>query len=97
MKQIYGIRDRLAGALVGNAMYLLMCFRTEQEATRYFADAIFDEKSILAKHPADYELVCCGTLDEDGTIVQLDTPAIVVTGDTIKTLFTAEPTLVREA
>lgn len=96
MKTIYAIRDRVAQALVGNAMYILMAFRTDQEATRYFADAILDEKSILNKHPADYELIKCGRLHDNGDLEPDQQPNnIVITGDAIIGL--ASPQLVKES
>lgn len=95
MKHIYAIRDRVADALVGNAMYLLMVFRTDQEAVRYFADCILDEKSILNKHPSDYEMIKNGAVDDNGFISHLNSPEIVATGDAIMAL--QQPKLEREA
>lgn len=97
MKFIYAIRDRLAQDLVGMQMYTLFVFRTDQQAVRYFADSILDDKSVLAKHPADYELVHLGTIAEDGTITS-ERPRIVITGDAlIAATTTHQPQLVQEA
>lgn len=93
-KGIYAIRDRVAGELVGMRMYLLMIFRTPQEAARYFADAINDTSSILNKHPGDYELVTLGAISEGGEITP-DAAKIVITGDAL--VATQEPALVKEA
>ena len=93
-KTIYAIRDRVANDLIGNQMYLLMIFRTDAQAVRYFADAVLDDKSILNKHPTDYELLALGTISEGGDITS-DTPRVVITGDTL--VATQSPTLVREA
>lgn len=97
MRQIYAIRDRIAQDLVGLRMYSLMCFRTDQEAARYFADAINDTSSILNKHPQDYELILVGAVDDTGQIFPRspDTNALIVTGDTLVALQT--PSLVKEA
>lgn len=85
--KIYAIRDRIADELVGMHMYLLMCFRTHEQAARYFADAINDTTSILNKHPADYELIQVGELDRDtGNIRQLTPIQLIVTGDTVLAL-----------
>lgn len=86
MKNLYAIRDRIAEELVGRAMYLLLCFRTDQEAARYFADAINDETSILHKHPSDYELLKLGTVNEHGYIKPHAEPSIVITGDALVAL-----------
>lgn len=83
MKSIYAIRDRVAQELIGLRMYLLMCFRTDEEAARYFADAINDTTSILNKHPADYELLRLGSIDDQGTIAISAQPQVIITGDTV--------------
>lgn len=85
MKKIYAIRDRVANDLVTMQMYSLMTFHNDQSATRYFADAILDPKSILNKHPADYELIVCGHVNQDGHIEQegWDAPEIVITGSAL--------------
>lgn len=101
MKKIYAIRDRIANELVGMSMYMLFAFRTDQQAIRYFADAIMDEKSILNKHPADYELVSVGQLHETaaGEIILTDgTHHVIITGDALIAATTEhQPTLVRES
>lgn len=81
-KGIYAIRDRIANDLVGLNMYVCMCFRTNEEAARYFSDAVNDTTSILNKHPADYELLLLGFLADDGTI-NSGTPQLIITGDTL--------------
>lgn len=93
MKNIYAIRDRVAKEYVGNQMYLLFVFRTDQQAVRYFADAILDEKSALAKHPSDYELVKLGYIEEDNlsephltshdVLTSQDVYTVIATGDAI--------------
>lgn len=96
MKQIYAIRDRLAKDLVGMQMYLLLVFRTDQQAARYFADAVNDKTSMLNKHPADYELVRVGSIDEQGNIVPSDPfMNIIITGDALVAV--QEPALVKES
>lgn len=93
MRRIYAIRDNVAGEITGMRMYTLMTFRTDQEAARYFADAVNDTSSILNKHPEDYELILCGDLDDGGTITALQTPTFIVAGNTI--LATQQPALVK--
>lgn len=78
MKHIYAIRDRVANDLVG--YYPLVVMRTDSQAVRYFGDSLAQEKSALGAHPNDYELIRCGAIDDDGTIQQLHTPQIVITG-----------------
>lgn len=101
MKTVYAIRDRIANELVGVSMYLLFAFRTDQQAVRYFADCITDPKSILNKHPADYELVAVAELHDSaaGEIVLADgRHRVVITGDALIAATTEhQPQLVRES
>lgn len=94
MRYIYAIRDRIANDLVGMHMYTLMLFRTDQQAARYFADAVNDQTSILNKHPGDYDLIKLGYLTEDGYIKTQDVHDIVITGDALVAV--QEPKLVQE-
>lgn len=41
-----------------------MCYKATGEAIREFADAVNDEKSFVAKHPADYTLFEIGEYNE---------------------------------
>lgn len=95
MKGIYAIRDRIACDLLAMHMYVLMVFRTDQQAARYFADAINDTTSILNKHPADYELIKLGDLTNDGVIVVLLHEQIIITGDALVAI--QQPALVKDA
>lgn len=90
MKQIYAIRDRIAKDLVGMQMYILLVFRTDQQAARYFADAVNDKTSMLNKHPGDYELVKLGYLEHDNLSEPLINAAneytVIITGDAVVAL-----------
>lgn len=100
MRTIYAIRDRVANDLAGHAMYTLFVFRTDAQAVRYFSDAVFDSKSVLAAHPGDYELIACGYIDDIGqiTLHSLDKPRIVLTGDALIAATTDhQPKLVKES
>lgn len=77
-KVIYAIRDTVAGDLVG--YFPLVVFRTDAQAVRYLGDSLVTEKSALAAHPNDYELITCGTIEEDGKIHAFQEPKVVVTG-----------------
>lgn len=95
IRGIYAIRDRIALDIVGMSMYMLMVFRTDQEAARYFADAVNDTTSILNKHPADYELIHVGNMKETGELVPYGDPRIIITGDAL--LGVQKPALVQGA
>lgn len=95
MKTIYAIRDRLSNDLVGQGMYILFVFRTDTQAVRYFADAVLDEKSMLHKHAADFELIVLGQVADDGELLAGNQPNIIITGDTL--LAAQTPQLVKES
>lgn len=79
MKTIYAIRDRIANDLAG--YFPLVCMRTDAQAVRYFSDsAQMGEKSAIAQHPGDYELIACGRIEDDGTITAWDNPKVIITG-----------------
>lgn len=84
MKTLYAIRDRVAEELVSMQMYSVFVFKTDQQAARYFADAILSDKSILNQHPSDYELIKIGVLSDNGTIdTPWGPPHIIITGDAL--------------
>lgn len=84
MKKIYGIRDTVAKDWAGIGMYILFVMLTDQQAVRYFADAIFDKSTALAKHPEDYELVKLGYIEEDNLseplLISENQYTVVITG-----------------
>lgn len=63
MKRIYTIRDTVAET-VGP----LVVFAVDAAAVRLFTDNLADMQTQLSKHPDDFELVCCGTIDDDGQL-----------------------------
>ena len=76
MLEIFAVLDKVAKAFM-NPFY----FHTKGEAHRSFGDAIKDEKTSLAAHPADYELYALGTFNpRDGRIECLKTPELVARG-----------------
>lgn len=81
MKKLYAIFDRIAGECLAMQMYVVMAFRTDEQAARYFADAINDKTSILHKHPADYALIQVGHITDTGTLTPLPEPKHIITGD----------------
>lgn len=86
-KYIYAIRDRIANDLAG--YYPLVVFRTDAQAVRYFGDSLAQEKSAIAAHPGDYELVHLGMIFDDGKITPEQTPRIIITGAAL--IAAAEP------
>lgn len=85
-KDLYAIRDNVAQDLIGTQMYIIFAFQTPQQAIRYFADALLDEKSVLNKHAEDYDLIELGTLQEtaDGPIIVSDNrQKLIITGQAL--------------
>lgn len=97
MKKLFAIFDRIAQEIVGRQMYAVMTFRTNEEAARYFADAINDETSVLHQHPSDYSLIFIGEISPSGNITAKHNAEIVVTGDALIALQDKAPQLVKEA
>lgn len=64
LHQLFTIYDRKA------AFYLpLFQMRSHAEAERQFADIVTSSDTPIAKYPADYDLVCLGSIDlETGMI-----------------------------
>ena len=99
-KIIYAIRDKAADDLVGNAMYLLFLFNRDEQAIRYFADAMATDKSILALHPEDYQLIRMGELKDSGEIIGYEAPhvRVVIEGASVHAAMQANtPVLINEA
>lgn len=98
MRMIYAIRDRVANDLAG--YFPLVVMRTDQQAIRYFADSCAmneqNHRSAIAAHPADYELIACGTIEENGEITAQRT-RVILTGDALLAMQTQHTPLKVEA
>lgn len=51
-----------------------MYFRNKGEVLRWFAEAVNNSESRLAKHPSDYCLFELGTWNDDTCVFELQTP-----------------------
>lgn len=75
--KLYLIKDTLANTVFGG----LIRVSNDEVARRNFYDALQAKDSPLNAHPADYNLLCVGTMDETtGIINPQDIPNIVATG-----------------
>ena len=90
MKKLYAIFDRIAAEIVSMRMYSLMAFRTDEEAARYFADAINEPTSMLHKHPGDYVLIHVGAVSDEGLITPITPAQQIITGDALLALTTQQ-------
>lgn len=64
--RLYALHDKKARALSSFA-----AFKNSTVASRDFAGAVLEPKSVLAKYPDDFELVCVSDLFEDSDAQQL--------------------------
>lgn len=62
MQKLYAVHDIISKALEGP----IMTFRADAAAIRMFSDLLGDNKTQLAQHPADYELLYLGYVNDDG-------------------------------
>lgn len=90
MKRLYVVRDLVAEAVVGG----VMTFPGDPAAVRSFQDAMRNPETVIAQHPADFDLLCVGVLEEgSGQVVgHPDGPTVVITGAAMM----AAQTLVKE-
>lgn len=63
---IYAILDTKANAIIGG----LQLHKHPSAAIRTFGDIAADPKSMIARHPEDYELIELGTLHEDASVAK---------------------------
>nr|QJB18817.1 MAG: nonstructural protein [Microvirus sp.] len=76
-KNLYMVYDLVAETLIGSVILEL----TDAPAIRAFHDALRTKESLLAQHPADYQLVSLGELNmETGVMVASDGYIVVATG-----------------
>lgn len=74
--KVYAIRDLVANALVGG----LHLFAHDAPAVRFFGDIASDPQTMIARHPADYDLICIGQYNEDTYSLTPERVEIVITG-----------------
>lgn len=88
---VYAVIDRVANILIGG----LQIHKHPAPAVRTFTDAATMEGSIIALHPADFDLVQLGHILEDHTIEPEF--EIILTGAAWLASQTQEPKLVKGA
>jgi len=77
LKSLYMVYDLVAKTVLGG----IIQESADPPAIRTFHDALANEQSLLAQHPADFNLILVGTLTDSGTIFSPpDGPATVATG-----------------
>ena len=76
-KNIYAVRDSVSSSIVS----ALIIEASDAPAIRAFYDALRTEGTMLAQHPADYDLLCVATFNTDtGEIDPLIVTKTVATG-----------------
>lgn len=73
VKNIYAVYDSVSQTIIS----ALILEASDAPAIRAFYDALRNQGSALAQHPADYDLMLLGSLDMDtGTVYQESTKTI---------------------
>lgn len=80
MKYIYSVYD-----VVAEVFGPLVVYGRDEVAIRMFKDALLAPESPFAKHPADFQLVCVGTFEDDAAKLSVRP----VTGCAIREIVTA--------
>lgn len=76
MRHIYTVYDTVARTVLPS----LIIEQSDAPAIRAFHDALNAPNSLLAQHPADFNLILLGSLEDDGTIFPADAPVTLATG-----------------
>lgn len=63
--KLYQIFDKVAGAVEGP----VTCFRADGPAIRSFYSLLGAPQTTPGQHPADFNLLCVGEQEDDGSIV----------------------------
>lgn len=77
--RLYQMRDRVAGGMLSG----VLLERSDAAAIRGFADAVSDVRTPMAKHPEDYDMMFLGEQEDDGTLLPVVPPILVVTGQAV--------------
>lgn len=76
-KRLYTVYDMVAGTIVGDILQAL----NDAPAIRAFHDALKTPNSLIGQHPADFQLLNVGIIDDDGAIyIQDNGKTVVATG-----------------
>lgn len=74
---IYAVYDNISQRIIGG----LIIEPSAPPAIRAFHDALQHKDSLLAQHPADYNLYFLGHIEDNGTIDPSFPPECVATGN----------------
>ncbi|WNK14161.1 MAG: nonstructural protein [Microvirus sp.] len=77
IKNIYTVRDNVSQELVGG----LIMEPSDPPAMRAFYDALRTKNSLLAEHPADFDLLKIGTIDTTTGELEADNVLTIATGN----------------
>lgn len=76
-KKIYCVRDNVANEVVGG----LIMDASDAPAIRAFYDALWTNGSLLAQHPADFDLLIIGEIDTATGLIDSIIPTTIATGN----------------
>lgn len=75
-KKLYTVLDTVSNLILGT----VILEQADAPAIRTFHDALSNNQSALATHPADYNLICLGTIYMSTGEIQAHPPETVATG-----------------
>lgn len=73
---IYAIFDTVGGLYLGG----LQLHKHPAAASRVFDDLARDDKTIVGRHPDDFQLVHLGNLEDNHSVSGFECPYVVLTG-----------------
>lgn len=76
-KSVYVIRDRIAGCV---ASPLFIEWR-DGSAVRQFLDILSRGQGPITEHPADYDLLCLGLVEDSTGEIEACTPRVIANGE----------------
>lgn len=74
-KRLYIVYDTVAASIVGEILQAL----SDAPAIRAFHDALKTPNSLISQHPADFQLLYIGAIEDNGDLL-IDNRAVVATG-----------------
>lgn len=76
MTGLYGVRDRVAGRMLG----IFMVYSAAAAAVRWFGDVLSSDKTLPGTHPADFELCKYADYDDENDQLTAHERETVMTG-----------------
>lgn len=75
-QKLYQMFDRVSRAVDGP----IILYRADGPAIRSFYQVLANAQTLPGQHPADFDLICIGEQEDDGTIIPIVPPVAVALG-----------------